>query len=131
MKFRAWDKKNKEMFEDTFAITEDGEVVIVEQEFVTASPDYIFVDHLIIMQSTGLFDKNDKEIFEGDILVDEGSELEDNWVYVTVSYKNGMFVCEQITTDSCGYSGALDEFINHYSIFGNIYENKELLSEVE
>ena len=51
-KFRAWDSIKKEMFKDTFAITESGEVVVVEQEFVTSTPDYVFVDHLVIMQST-------------------------------------------------------------------------------
>lgn len=57
-KFRAWDKKRNEMFKDTFAITESGQVIIVEQESVFDTPDYVFTDDLIIMQSTGLFDKN-------------------------------------------------------------------------
>lgn len=48
-KFRAWDITNKEMFKDTFAITESGQVVVVEQSSVFVSPDYVFVDDLVVM----------------------------------------------------------------------------------
>lgn len=47
-KFRAWDSIKKEMFKDTFAITESGQVVVVEQEPVASTPDYVFVEHLVI-----------------------------------------------------------------------------------
>lgn len=64
-RFRAWDSAKKEMFKDTFAITESGQVVVVEQESVVCPPDYVFVDHLVIMQSTGVLDKNSQAILRG------------------------------------------------------------------
>lgn len=131
-KFRAWDTTNKEMFKDTFAITESGQVVVVEQEFVTSIPDYVFVDHLVIMQSTGLYDKNDKEIFEGDILkvTNEHSWLE----VVEYDKKRAMFVTEEMNRGYKVPKSYLYEFFNtnlfEVEVVGNVWENSELL-EVE
>lgn len=91
----------------------------------------VSAEDLVLMQSTGLLDKYGKEIFEGDILCDEGIEQESEFVYATVSYREGMWVCDQITDELCGYGGALNEFNNDYSIIGNIYENPELLEDKE
>ena len=123
LKFRAWDSVKKEMFKDTFAITESGQVVVVEQKFVTSSPDYIFVDHLVIMQSTGLKDKNGKEIFEGDVL-----GTKDGLLKGVVEYRSdlGMWTNSLISYNNferlCNVAGSRE-------IIGNIYENPELLEE--
>lgn len=128
-KFRAWIKT-----ENCFAdYIESIRFYINEIDLcwggICESDCFDFKD-VILMQSTGLKDKNGKEIFEGDVLCDEGIEQESEFVYVTVSYREGMWVCDQITDELCGYGGALNEFDNDYSIIGNIYENPELL-EVE
>lgn len=122
-KFRAWDSSKKEMFTDTFAITESGQVVVVEQEFVTSIPDYVFVDHLIVMQSTGLHDKNGKEVFVGDIIkCTRGCPHE---VYLEKEY-GGTFIggmpAVYLKGLLSGYAWTGAE-----EIIGNIYENPELL----
>ena len=123
--FRAWDGAKKEMFKDTFAITESGQVVVVEQEFITSPPDYIFVDHLTIMQSTGLKDKNGKEIFEGDVL-----GTKDGVLNGVVEYRSdlGMWTNSLIRYNNFE---RLCNVANSREIIGNIYENPELLEDKE
>ena len=121
-KFRAWDGAKKEMFKDTFAITESGQVVVVEQESVVCPPDYVFVDHLVIMQSTGLFDKNNKEIFEGDIVLVLDSPY-------TVFYDNERGSYRLKPHDDRWNVDYMSNFSHggNFEVVGNIYENKEQL----
>lgn len=121
-KFRAWDEKNKEMFKDTFAVTESGEVVTVEQDFITNAPDYIFVDHLTIMQSTGLTDKNGKEIFEGDVVKMAKNVYSEPTYYEVVRHRGGAYRLE-----SKQYGCELWLRHTDCEIAGNIYENLELV----
>ena len=125
-KFRAWDGAKKEMFKDTFAITESGQVVVVEQEDVMSPPDYVFVNHLVIMQSTGLKDKNGKEIFEGDI-------LKSNKYITSVFYERGAYCVKFCRTTNTTVTMNVISFIEKYKtkVIGNIYENPELLEEEE
>lgn len=121
-KFRAWDTTKKEMFKDTFAITESGQVVIVEQGFVTDTPEYVFVDHLVIMQSTGIFDKNNTEIFEGDIVLVLDSPY-------TVFYDDERGSYRLKPHDDRWNVDYMSNFSHggNFEVVGNIYENKEQL----
>jgi hypothetical protein len=130
-KFRAWDIAKKEMFKDTFAITESGQVVVVEQEDVMSPPDYVFVDHLVIMQSTGLFDKNGREIFEGDIIAN-GPDVMCMKRHNTL----GFYVEKKGKVEFIADCAVLEEFeedakeiADSLEIIGNIYENKDILEE--
>ena len=130
-KFRAWDIAKKEMFKDTFAITESGQVVVVEQEDVMSPPDYVFVDHLVIMQSTGLFDKNGREIFEGDIIAN-GPDVMCMKRHNTL----GFYVEKKGRVEFIADCAVLEEFeedakeiADSLEIIGNIYENKDILEE--
>lgn len=114
------------MFTDTFAITESGQVVVVEQESVASPPDYVFVEHLVIMQSTGLHDKNGKEIFEGDIVKMAKDVYSDPTYYEIVRHRGGAYRFES-NQHGC------ELWLRHTNceVIGNIYENPELLEVQE
>ena len=80
------------------------------------------VDENTICQYTGLTDKNEKKIFEDDI-------VQVGWYKGTVEYEDGCFVIKwnniKFIRKDLGYWANLDGF----QTIGNIYDNPELLEE--
>ena len=94
---------------------------------------YLEDENATIMQSTGLKDKNGKEIFEGDILTD-GHTLGVLRNHQTLGFymvdEKGKENFLSDTVDIEGFEEAKEFMKNSIEIIGNIYENPELL-EVE
>lgn len=126
IKFRAWVKEKKAIFE----------VILID--YVSKKVTYLLerVGHLLsirdakfnnveLMQYTGLKDKNNKEIYEGDILFESFGER-----YYKVVFENGRFRGE-FKGDFDEYSfDLIDIIVQGCKIVGNIYENPELMEEV-
>ena len=122
IKFRCWDKENKEMLDVEYLHWDDctGEFSIR----TTMYSDYFDTGDMILMQYTGLKDKNGKEIYEGDIV-----EVTRPCIYETgtIVFKNGCFFIKVKET----LLALWECKPNNYELkaIGNIYENPELLED--
>lgn len=126
-KFRAWDTHEQKMFSNNELIIWGGNVYLDESKGLpcrnlkcrSISDEYL-------MQSTGFFDRNDQEIFEGDIVRQGRTQptTENKTITGVVTMLEGAWVimndCEQLAS-------YLWSETDENEIIGNIYENKELL----
>ena len=121
IKFRAWNTTTK-MMVDLKAITPLAMAHGLKQDGLFIP----FNEAWLLMQFTGLHDKNGKEIWEGDILRSVYGEA-DNIAGVVV-YCAFEFIIQRPRRKSWHQFGPIvDEEGHGYEVLGNIYENPELL----
>lgn len=132
IKFRAWHKEIKRM----------GIVEVLSQHAAWVCGEHINFDYplfeLELMQYTGINDKNGREIYEGDIVVQYGIDWDkidlDSMEYEDYPQKVVMTDVVSLErfrywlkNEKWGYEG--EELIDpeECEVIGNIYENPELL----
>lgn len=131
LKFRAWDKKLK-LLRDVSYIDFNSKKIIYHNGFVNY---YVNFEDVEIMQSTGLFDKNGVEIFEGDIVkiyIEDRKEYKVYYALYKVVFDEETLTtkleiierfCDMLMPPKYLYFKNVEDIV----IAGNIYENKELL----
>ena len=127
-KFRLWDKRFSEFVEDFF-VSEDGKIYKKSTDTgygIAISRETS--DKVILMHSTGLFDKKGVEIFEGDILARNGRETL-SIVRRGILYSNLCFYIEEEYNGVKSFEPFNPHLPHFYTIVGNIYENEELLGQ--
>ena len=131
-KFRAWLPTLKWMCEVTVIDYDLRSVDICRIEDVARHTEMrVDKDEVVLMQSTGLKDKNDTEIFEGDVAVMDGwrrqvvtfgtQEVEEEFGSVRIYRGFNLYL-------GGGYPNAV---MSEFEVVGNIYENPELMEVKE
>ncbi|QYA42076.1 YopX family protein [Macrococcoides bohemicum] len=114
IKFRVYDNRTKQILERPIIVFQDDVISV-------SSNENSVIDDYVLMQSTGLTDKNGKEIFEGDVL--------------EVSYDDihgEACVCDVVAKSPFDYSLTEAKWLNHayqIEIIGNIHEHPHLLEK--
>ena len=127
-RFRAWLPTSKWMCEVTVIDYDLRSVDICRIGDVEHYTEMtVRKDEVILMQSTGLFDKNGVEIFEGDVAVMDGwrrqvvtfgtQEVEEEFGSVRIYRGFNLYL-------GGGYPNAV---MSEFEVVGNIYENPELM----
>jgi uncharacterized phage protein (TIGR01671 family) len=122
-RYRVWNKAANK-FEEKCIVYNDGRLCIVHNNsraYVNGNPNYV------LMQCTGLEDKNGKLIYEGDIVSIDDGELKG------IAQRHDQFDeyygCIEIKL-ICKYETIYKPTVFAESeVIGNIYENKELLEQ--
>lgn len=127
-KFRAYDGGSlNRMYQPDEVMVGNGDIWIIDEDSVAG--EWIVNNDIHLMQSTGLFDRNGKEIFEGDIITN-GPDVMCMKRHNTL----GFYVEEKGKVEFIADSAVLEDFeedakeiADRLEIIGNIYENTELL----
>ena len=129
-KFRAWDKARNEMNYKVMVgnCDTDDENWTCPIIWIEERQDWLhFDDYDSIMQSTGLCDQEGTEVFEGDIL---HHQIQTEYTFIVKYdkdkgrwYGDGLSRTYRINITK--------EFLPYYKVIGNIYENPELLEDME
>lgn len=115
------------VFADDFCIIDQSNELYVEEEYKFRGDTHFFrlsgvmCDPNSVGQFTGLHDKNGKEIYEGDILIEPG--IFD--LPRTVFWDHRFMRFGNISPSTCGYIAPHD--YRKPEIIGNIHDNPELL----
>ena len=125
-KFRAWLKNDKKMIDVDEIHFDNGQLDFIG-DAITFMRE---ADEIELMQSTGLFDKNGQEIFEGDVVTNgwkrQGvifgtQEVEEDFGSIRIYRGFNLYL-------GGGYPNAI---MSEFEVVGNIYENPDLLEVIK
>lgn len=120
LKFRAWDKQEKQMMKVSAISLENKEIGV--KDFRTYH--FFRIKNIELMQYTGLKDKNGTEIYEGDVI-----KVERDGIIYRVKWIHGGFGLEPRYNSPFYPRLGNVELREKIEVIGNIHENPEFLEE--
>lgn len=120
LKFRAWDKQEKQMMKVSAISLENKEIGV--KDFRTYH--FFRIKNIELMQYTGLKDKNGTEIYEGDVI-----KVERDGIIYRVEWIHGGFGLEPRYNSPFYPRLGNVELREKIEVIGNIHENPEFLEE--
>ena len=115
LKLRTWDKSEKKIL-DVALVDICGKFVIDNEEFKERR-------YVELMRYTGLNDRNDKEIFEGDVLRDERGKI------YTIKWGVSSVGFIAITNETHSNVYSLYHLAPKTEVIGNTYERPNVLAK--
>lgn len=126
-RYRAYDSGSLcRMYSPSEVMVGDSCIWILDED--SESNEWIVNNDLVLMQSTGLTDSAEKEIFEGDIL--KTTDYFSSQYLVEYDLSKAMFVAQEIAAVLKGAPEPLCEILNKdftVKIIGDIHTNPELV----
>jgi len=121
IKFRAWDKVEKVWYDWESGALEYEKDHHSKKHGTCVVAYFDLIEDFVLMQFTGLHDKNGKEIYEGDIIVQGDRTFTIEWGVEDAAFwkaniqeEGRRYFYTRATAKDC-------------EVIGNIYENPELL----
>lgn len=127
IKFRAWHKYLKKMFKIGQITLEEGTWNFEPNDRGFIGMSIPYQTSFVLMQYTGLHDKNGKEIYEGDIVY---CQTKYGKAKALIEFIDGKFVAywnSAITHPQNGHHIACYDINKKFEVIGNVFENPELL----
>ena len=128
-KFRAYDSSSyKRMYKPDEVMVGNGDIWIIDED--SCDNEWIVNNDIHLMQSTNLRDKNNEEIFEGDIL--KVANNDSSWFEVVkYDHDKAMFISKEVNLKYEVPETPLYDLFSPYlfkvEVIGNIWEDGDLI----